>query len=70
MEEKKTKKEIYESISSIFLVKKIINNNTEVILTEKNKEVDLILSNANTLSTLNEALKKAKLENIKKNRRR
>ena len=34
------------------------------------KEVDLILSNANTLSTLNEALKKAKLENIKKNRRR
>jgi hypothetical protein len=70
MEEKKTKKEIYESISSIFSVKKIINNNTEVILTEKNKEVDLILSNANTLSTLNEALKKAKLENIKKNRRR
>ena len=70
MEEKKTKKEIYESISSIFSVKTIINNNTEVILTEKNKEVDLILSNANTLSTLNEALKKAKLENIKKNRRR
>ena len=70
MEEKKTKKEIYESISSIFSVKKIINNNTEVILTEKNKEVDLILSNANTLSTLNEALKKAKLENIKKNHRR
>jgi hypothetical protein len=70
MEEKKTKKEIYESISSIFSVKKIINNNTEVILTEKNKEVDLILSNANTLSTLNDALKKAKLENIKKNRRR
>ena len=70
MEEKKTKKEIYESRSSIFSVKKIINNNTEVILTEKNKEVDLILSNANTLSTLNEALKKAKLENIKKNRRR
>ena len=70
MEEKKTKKEIYESISSIFSVKKIINNNTEVILTEKNKEVDLILSNANTLSTLNEALKKSKLENIKKNRRR
>ena len=69
MEEKKTKKEIYESISSIFSVK-IINNYTEVILTEKNKEVDLILSNANTLSTLNEALKKAKLENIKKNRRR
>lgn len=69
MEEKKTKKEIYESISSIFSLK-IINNNTEVILTEKNKEVDLILSNANTLSTLNEALKKAKLENIKKNRRR
>jgi hypothetical protein len=69
MEEKKTKKEIYESISSIFSVK-IINNNTEVISTEKNKEVDLILSNANTLSTLNEALKKAKLENIKKNRRR
>jgi len=70
MEEKKTKKEIYESISSIFSVKKIINNNKEVILTEKNKEVDLILSNANTLSTLNDALKKAKLENIKKNRRR
>ena len=70
MEEKKTKKEIYESISSIFSVKKIINNNTELILTEKNKEVYLILSNANTLSTLNEALKKAKLENIKKNRRR
>ncbi len=69
MEEKKTKKEIYESISSIFSVK-IINNNTEVISTEKNKEVDLILSNANTLSTLNEALKKAKLENIKKNHRR
>ncbi len=69
MEEKKTKKEIYESISSIFSVK-IINNNTEVISTEKNKEVDLILSNANTLSTLNEALKKAKFENIKKNRRR
>lgn len=69
MEEKKTKKEIYESINSIFSVE-IKNNNIEVILTEKNKEVDLILSNANTLSTLNEALKKAKLENIKKNRRR